>query len=310
MQNNCNIDELKEKTLLLTQADPEKDMAYMAWVKNGLHADIIFTEKPKWIRAIRRFWTDGFLPGTTFWYGNWKNELKKYDTVILHASERTRRVATDIHKVKPDMRIIYWYWNRVNSKSEPGLSWDKNIELWSFDEDDCKKYNMHRNVQYYAFSEKIPISEPEYDLYFIGHDHGRREKIEEIKQLAEKKDLKVCVEIFRAGDENIPYTEVQKRTAKTKAILEVVQEGQVGCTLRALESLFYQKKLITNNFNIVKEDFYNPNNIFIYGKDDSHRLKEFTEGEYDTTSDQYRNRHTIDAWLMNFFKTEEDRCCL
>ena len=84
--------------------------------------------------------------------------------------------------------------------------------------------------------------------------------------------------------------------------MEVTQEGQVGSTLRALEALFFRKKLITTNLNIVKEDFYNRNNIFIYGKDDMEKLYDFIKTPYDKASDQFRNRHTIDAWFLNFFR--------
>ena len=176
-QKTYNLKELKQKTLILTQTDPLTDMMFRTWIKNGMNADIIFSPKPKIIRAIRRMWTDGFLPGDEFWYGDWKNDLEKYDTVILHASERTRRIPTYIHKKKPSMRIIYWYWNRVNADSRPELAWDKNIEPWSFDKDDCIRYRMQQNIQYYQYPADVNNEPIEYDLYFIGHDHNRTAQI-------------------------------------------------------------------------------------------------------------------------------------
>lgn len=185
-QKVYNLKELKQKTLILTQTDPRIDTMFLTWINNGMNADIIFSPKPKILRAIRRIWTDGFLPGDEFWYGDWKNDLEKYDTVILHASERTRRIPTYIHKRKPSMRIIYWYWNRVNADSRPELAWDKNIEPWSFDKDDCVQYGMKQNIQYYQYPSDVKNEPIEYDLYFIGHDHNRAAQILQIQQEAEK----------------------------------------------------------------------------------------------------------------------------
>lgn len=180
----CDLEELKKRTLILTQTDPQTDMMFRTWIDNKMNADIIFSPKPKILRAIRRMWTDGFLPGDEFWYGDWKNDLEKYDTVILHASERTRRIPTYIHKRKPSMRIIYWYWNRVNADSRPELAWDKNIEPWSFDKDDCVQYGMKQNIQYYQYPSDVKNEPIEYDLYFIGHDHNRAAQILQIQQEA------------------------------------------------------------------------------------------------------------------------------
>lgn len=296
-----DINNLKKRTLILTQTEPDDDMMFNAWIKAGLNADIIFRPQNKGIRLIRRLWADGVLPGCSVWYGNWKRKLQQYDTVLIHADRRTRTVPHYIHKIKPDMRVIYWYWNPVNKDTLPELTRDKKIECWSFDQDDCTKYNMNKNIQYYYEQAETQNETSEYDVYFVGHDKGRKEKIKEIEDQLELRNISRKFDLLQETDHIIPYVEVQKRIKKSKAILEVTQVGQVGCTLRALEALFFRKKLITTNLNIEKEDFYNPRNIFIYGKDDLNDLLGFIENPYDNRSDQFRNEHTVDAWFMNFF---------
>lgn len=295
---------LKEKTLILTQTDPDTDMMFKAWGEAGLNAAIIFKPIPKLWRGVRRIWADGILPGCQLWYGEWKNNIEKYDTVIIHADVRTRTVPQFIHKVKPSMRIIYWYWNPVCSRTLPSLTKDNQIECWSFDENDCMKYGMKKNIQYYYSVQSLLKIKPQYDIYFVGHDKGRRKTIDELSAKFKEYQLICEVDLLQEKDPFIPYTEVQKKIAKCKAILEVNQEGQVGCTLRALEALFFRKKLITTNQNIVSEDFYNENNIFIYGKDDVEKMKEFINAPYDVESDKYRSQHTIHAWFLNFFGGE------
>lgn len=161
---------------------------------------------------------------------------------------------------------------------------------------------MKQNIQYYQYPSDVKNEPIEYDLYFIGHDHNRAAQILQIQQEAEKQGLTVKIEIIDQGAGNVPYTEVQRRTGRAKAVLEVMQSGQVGCTLRALESLFFRKKLVTTNLEIPKEAFYNPNNIFIWGGGDpSDRRYNFINSPYDFSADQYREQYTLDTWFLNFF---------
>lgn len=292
--------EKKNRTLILVQTNPEGDMMYGAWKKHGYHADIIFKPQCKLVRALRRFWANYFLPGYSLWYGEWKKRLDEYDTVIIHADVRTRTVPGYIHRMKPGMRIIYWYWNTVNRYSLPELTRDKNIECWTFDPGDSEKYHMHRNIQYYYSPDESKRGNPDCDVYFIGHDMGRREKIKKFERMARENNIRVRIDLFRDGKSGIPYEEVQKRNSKAKAILELVQKGQTGCTLRALEALFLEKKLITDNSNIKSEGFYLPENIFILGEDDDRRLREFINTPYRVISGM-KYRYDIDAWFSNFF---------
>ena len=77
-------------------------------------------------------------------------------------------------------------------------------------------------------------------------------------------------------------------------------------TLRALESLFWEKKLITNNELIKNEKFYNKNNIFIIGIDDENEIEMFLKKPYDKSSNKYKSEYDIDAWYENFEKRKSD----
>ena len=50
---------------------------------------------------------------------------------------------------------------------------------------------------------------------------------------------------------------------------------------------------------------YSKNNIFVYGIDETKYLKEFIDSSYDNKSDIYKEKHTIEAWFMNFFERSE-----
>ena len=55
----------------------------------------------------------------------------------------------------------------------------------------------------------------------------------------------------------ISYEENIKNILYSKVILEVIQENQSGNTLRYQEAILYNRKLLTNNENIINMPFYN-----------------------------------------------------
>lgn len=294
---------IKKRTLILTQTNPDGDMMFDAWVQNGYNADIIFKPQTKIVRAIRRLWADNFLPGYSLWYGDWKKMLNDYDTVIVHADQRIRTVPGFIHKVKPDMRVIYWYWNPVNKASLPELTRDEKIECWTFDYNDSIKYSMKRNIQYYYGVDEYKNAPIEYDVYFVGHDKGRKDRIDKFSETAKNYGLVFRCDLVKDGQANIPYQKIQERIGKSRAILELNQAGQTGCTLRALEALFFEKKLITDNVSVKNEKFYSPYNIYILGQDEPEQLKDFVMSPY-IPLEGVRDEYTIGAWFWNFFVEE------
>lgn len=295
------LNDLKNRTLVITQADPEKDVVFNSWLSHGLHAAVIFKPMPKIARAFRRLCMSIPLPFYDMWLESWKNDLNKYNCVIIHASELTGYLPNYIHKKNPNLRIIYWYWNPVNEKSNPLKLTDNNVELWSFDSGDCEKFHMKKNIQYYY--ESIECNEKnEYDIYFIGHEKGRKEIVLNFIEEAEKQGLICKTDIISERGSIIPYDEVKNRIAKTKAILEINQSGQKGYTLRALESLFLKKKLITNNKDLQNSEFYKKNNIFIIGTDNINELRNFINTPYDHSVDKFISKYDVDAWFNNFFE--------
>ena len=295
----------KKKTLILTQTDPDTDTMFNSWIHSGLKADIIFKNVSKPLRLVRRF-VANYLPYLfiSAWLGDWKETLERYDTVILHASELTSRIPQYIHSVNPKIRIIYWYWNPVNKKTKPSRLTDKNVELWTFNQKDRKKYNMNYNIQYYSGPMQAgEFNDIKYDVYFIGHDKGRKNYINKVKELMESQNIRCKFLIIPDNSEKfVPYNIVKRDLLNSKAVLEVNQDGQDGYTLRALESLFLKKKLITNNISLKKADFFCEDNIYILCQNvNPTKIKQFIESPYNHRVDSYLNEYTIDSWFNNFF---------
>ena len=59
------------------------------------------------------------------------------------------------------------------------------------------------------------------------------------------------------------YDDYIKLVKRSKAIVEILQDGQAGFSFRTMEALFRRRKLVTTNQNIIHAPFYNENNMFV-----------------------------------------------
>lgn len=283
--------------------------------RRGVNVAQVYKNSPLILRMIRRLQIKLKLPLISLWIENWKYNIDSYETVIIHASKITVPVVKFIKKRNPDIRIILWYWNPVD-KMVSLKHFDNNIcEIWSFDEYDCEKYDLHYNVQYYFNDLELPNSNIENDIFFVGGDKGRLKSLLEIQKDFQKYGLSTYFHITDTHNQEktenytfkspIAYTEILDYISKSTAILDYVSENQSGLTLRPLESLFFNKKLITNDQSIINRDFYNKDNIFILGKDNMDNLPHFLNSPIVNISEDIKNRYDFDDWFNNFFKLLE-----
>lgn len=274
----------------------------------GITATNIFKSDSIFNKMLRKFFLFTRLPFLYMLYGEWKYDVKSYDVIILSASHYSLYIYKYI-KRNSSARIIHWYWNPLINEIMPNKIRSTDTDIFSFDINDCEKHNMKYISTYYFSTIKIPENNIEYDIYFMGADKGRLNKLIELDDEFSKQGLKVYFHITKSSNlrpktnynfkPRISYTEVLNGISKCHAILDFVQDGQNGLTQRPMEALFHRKKLITNNLNIVTCDFYHPNNIFILGYDDILKIKKFIELPYSEIDSKVLNKYDFGNWIEN-----------
>ena len=135
---------------------------------------------------------------------------------------------------------------------------------------------------------------------FLGKPKNRKEKILKLKTEFEKKDLKLNFRIIEKWEKLVSYDKYLEMLSETKCILDYNQDGQTGLSLRPMEALFLEKKLITNNKEIKNYDFYNSNNIFILEEDNIEDIKEFMEKPYKKIDSKIIDYYNFEQWLNRF----------
>ena len=213
-------------------------------------------------------------------------------------------------------RIILFYANKVKNTTHPDKILDTWCEKWSVDRKDCELHGLRyaKGGGYF----RLPLREkpePRYDVLYIGRDKGRAETLFELRNTMERLGLRTYFHItanrryqryFKAYYKPlIPYSKVLDLINESKAILHIVDGGQEGPTIRVLESLFHQVKLITNNASIAEYEFYNQDNVFILGKDDIECLSDFLKKPYKEIGAEILERYYIDNFCAAMLNDSE-----
>ena len=197
-------------------------------------------------------------------------------------------------------------------------------EIYSFDQDDVKKYGF-KKINNYNYIDKQPIANKNaiknQVLYIASFDNrlttvynlkniftkigvsfrfiivGKKTILFKLKNYFSKKldNIELKRKIINQNDLKILYNE-------TEVILDLVRENQTGLSFRVFEAMAFQKKIITTNKSITSYDFYNPNNILVIDNEDLEINNTFFQTNYQTIPDEIYNLYTLDSWVETVFK--------
>lgn len=78
-------------------------------------------------------------------------------------------------------------------------------------------------------------------------------------------------------------------------------KNQTGWTLRVIESLINQKKLLSNNREILRADFYRPENILVFdGKTTAEEIKSFLLRPFIPYNEEVIEEYLVGSWIRRF----------
>lgn len=240
-------------------------------------------------RIFREVWFRWNLPGKSIWYNKKANVGS--DTIAVMDSLIIPDYIKWLHDHNPDSRVILCYENKVQNSINPLELQDKWCEKLSTDIDDCTHYGLRYmpGGGYFKFLTVVK-KKPKYDVFYIGRDKGRANKLFTLQDTFQSYGLSTYFHItatrrFQKYNKPyykplIPYEQVLDLIGESRSILHLSEGGQNGITIRIIESLIHQVKLITNDHKLREYDFYDKDNIFILGKDEIDGLPAFLDKPY------------------------------
>ena len=250
-------------------------------------------------------------------YGSWKSSLDLYSRIIVYDSIYNKTLGNYLKNHTAHKNIFIYCWNTAIDNKQKKLlkNAKKMFPVYSFDRKDCERYKLNYASMVYssdALSKKAP-SRYEYDVIFVGKDKGRVDYLFQIyKSLKEQKfrpyfyilgeeRKEYTAEDFVFGKKYLSYNENVRLINASRAILDIQQDGQEGITLRIVEAMFYEKKIITNKLDINEYDFYSDNNIFILNKNDIMNISEFLNSKFKAIPKEVIDRYDLKYWKEYYF---------
>lgn len=229
-----------------------------------------------------------FLPFKDIWCDsvksiNWESHVEYY---IIFENTSIYPVSTKyLNKIQQKYNVHYILfmvdpWKHRYSRKARYYSQNIKFDyIFTFDPADAKEYGfIYYMVPYSMLSDNKVRGGIINDLFFCGTANDRLEKllkiyesgrinqtnilymINGVETLAQKHDDTIVY------NKRISYNEVVERDNGSNCILEVISTMQSGATLRYYEAVCYNKKLLTNNKNVVNLPFYNPDYVHVFEK--------------------------------------------
>ena len=174
-------------------------------------------------------------------------------------------------------KMVLFYQDLVKKSALPQIEKIRNQFdlILSFDQLDVKKYNLLYYPLVYSKTDIKKSDIPKSDIYFVGKAKDRLEDIREVYSRLKDSGLKCDFHITGVSPEdvredgivyNMPvsYEENLQRIKASKCMLEIMQKGGHGYTLRYCEAIMYDKKIITNNPEIKEAPFYSEQRIQVF----------------------------------------------
>ena len=186
----------------------------------------------------------------------------------------------DLRKRAPNLKLIYVFTNivKITGANKWGILGQlKNYfdAVFAFDKQDAVEYGFHYNRLIYAKPSENEDNQ-DIDLFYVGKAKDRLGTLLEVFKQAKEEGLRCDFTIVDVPEDQqlysdcinynskLSYDEVIKRIRRSRCLVDVIQGGSTGLTIKTVEAVMYGRKLLTTNQNVVNEAFYNSQNILVY----------------------------------------------
>lgn len=262
-----------------------------------------------------------------------RNRHKIYDYILVVKGEAVNEeIIGLLRQAYPDAGFVLYLWDSVANIPDC----EKRMKLYdrvlTFDPADAKEYGIaHRPLFFAKEYESTPAENRqfEYDFSFIGTAHTCRPRI--VNELgrnrlekggkyfsflylphplvfAYNKALNRDYAAVKKSDINfapMSTAEIKAVYSKSKCILDVEHQKQRGLTMRTIELVGMQKKIITTNPIVKEYDFYNPANICVIDRQNPVVKESFWDLEYEPIPQKILDKYSINAFVREIFDLKE-----
>ena len=255
-----------------------------------------------------------------------KNRGKDYDFILVVKCDMTPvNILERMKQVFPHAKLCLYLWDSV--RNIPGVTQKFKFfdTLHSFDMDDCEKYSelKFRPLFFGDQFRKEPRNDGyQYDISFLGTIHSDRYAvIKQIQDIAIKEGWKCYWFLYLQSRFIYKFYSLTKKefndvpedtfcfdkmsaedianvVDESRIILDIQHPKQTGLTMRTIEMIGMNKKLITTNSSISRYDFFYRNNIAIIDRKDVKIPAGFLNSPYTPLPNDMYEKYSIMTWIL------------
>ena len=248
---------------------------------------------------------------------------EKYDLIlVLVGRYLTASFLKNLKAKNPDSRLVLYLWDdiaRVENFKEVRKCYDA---IYSFDLNDCEKNEEFVFLPlFYSHEFTQTGTEKSIDIYGSFSEHSGRKRIATEVCLRGLKCGVKCRFILFPGrykyvTDYLRNKKIEKKTGKrvsfvlkplngvqnaelvrkSRALLDVQYPSQNGLTMRSIESIGADVKLITTNANIKRYDFYPYGNCLVMDRDNPAIDLSFIRKPFQPLPKEIKEKYSITSW--------------
>lgn len=231
----------------------------------------------------------------------------------------------------PQTQFILYMWDSISNKKSTVDYLPLFDFVFSFDKNDCREYSgIYFRPLFYLneYKEIAHFGSFEYDFSFIGTAHSDRYVlIQKMQNQIENFHFSTYWYLFlqnwklfiwskltnsafsKAKLHDFHYVSLSKKAVldvikKSRIVIDIQHPKQSGLTMRAIEMLGANRKLITTNASIKEYDFYQEDNILVVDRNNPVISDEFCLANYKLVEDDIYYKYSLDGWLEEIFSNK------
>ena len=226
------------------------------------------------------------------------------------------------------LHFVSYQWDSVLNNKMALTHKQQGFDIFSFDRKDCSKYSFTYLPLFYIYEQtKVISNNVIYDLSFVGvYSDARLDIFSKLLTQLKMKNIKYKVMFkispmlflykycsnptFRNIDFSyftffsIKYNDVLVLMNQSKAILDICHASQSGLTMRSIESIGLNKKLITNNAIITQEPFFTESMVYVF---QDNTINDLSFINTKSCSYYNKNDYSLTNWLDKMLGDDEVR---
>ena len=250
--------------------------------------------------------------------------------LVIKGEGLSRRVVLEMRETLASASMGLYLWDGVENVKGVSNILQAFDSVATFDPVDAKRFGWtYRPLFGRNISAIKGIAAPvQFDWCFIGTIHSDRHRV--IHRLRRRYGQKARSFVFgyfqsplmlfvrRLGDWTLlfapkgtlstapmPAVEVARIVDRSRAVLDVEHPRQRGFTMRTIETLLAEKKLVTTNKYILGSNLFHTSRVYVINRTEPEIPPEFLDQPYLAVPDSLRNYYSCEGWVSELLELQD-----